>query len=83
MKPCGVDPGLWITGADLAGSDIRGAIYRKVYWDRQFSEIQSVAFDHHLLPRGAIDAFDWAIVLASLTESCGKRLGCHFHCCGN
>ena len=72
-------PGLWVARADLASGDVRGGVDGKMHRDRQFGEVQSAAFDDHLLPRGAIDAFDWAIVLASLAESCGKSARLHLH----
>ena len=83
MKPRRVDPSLRITGTDLAGGDVGRGVDREMYRDRQIGEIQSVAFDHHLLPRCAIDTFDWLVILASLAESCRKRARLHPHGGGN
>ena len=79
MEPGGVDPGFWIARADLASGDVGSGVNRKMDRDRQIGEVQSVAFDHHLLPRRAIDAFDWSVVLASFAESCRERARLHPH----
>jgi hypothetical protein len=83
VKPCGIDPGLGIAGADLTGGDIRRGIDREVCRDRQFGEIYVLAFDDPLLPGRAFDKFDRAVILAALSEGRGEGGGVYAHCGGD
>jgi len=79
MKAGGVDPGLGVTRTDLAGSNIRCGIDRKVDRDRQFGQVNSIAFDHQFLPWCAVDALDRPVVLAAFAKTRSKCSGLDPH----
>src|SRR5437660_12762417 len=68
MKAGRVDAAYGIASADLPGGDVWRAIDRKLQRNRQFAQVDLVAFEHDLVPCRIIDELARQIGLAALPE---------------
>ena len=74
-----------VTGSradDLAGGDVGRRIDRELQRDRQFREVDVVAFEHHLFPCAPVDDLAGDVLLAAFAERGGQIPGSHPEACG-
>src|SRR5262249_54412549 len=77
METGRVDAGYGIARHDLTGGDVRRRIDRELQWDRQFRQIDVVAFEHHVFPCAAVDELAGNGLWAALTKRRGQIAGFH------
>src|SRR5262249_8700243 len=77
METGRVDAGHGIARHDLTGGDVRRRIDRELQWDRQFRQVDVVAFEDDVFPRSAVDELAGNVLLAALTKRRGQIAGFH------
>jgi len=71
MEAGRIDAGHRIARRDLTGGDVRRCIDRELQRDRQFRQIDVVAFEHHVFPGAAVDELAGNVLLAALAKRRG------------
>ena len=71
METGRIDAGHRIARHDLTRGDIRRRIDLKLQRDRQFRQVDVVAFEHHVFPGAAVDELAGDILLAAFAKRRG------------
>src|SRR4029434_10321256 len=69
-----IDAGHRIARHDLPGGDVGRGVHFELQRDRQFGEVDVVAFEHYVIPRAAVDDFAGDVLLAALAEG-ARQIG--------
>src|SRR4029077_5399122 len=74
VKPGRVDAAHRIARDDLTGGDVGGGIDLELQRDRQFGEVDVIAFEHLIFPGAAVDDLAGDVLLAAFAER-GRQIG--------
>src|SRR5262252_4474388 len=77
METGRVDAGDRIARHDLTGGDVRRRIARELQRDRQFCQVDVVAFEHHVFPCAAVDELAGNVLLAAFPKRRGQIAAPH------